>query len=94
MKKQRLEHRVTLLSEWPRTLLDGLVPFKKPQLLNGKELANAIETKMIDLTHQPVYCGVFFMKAGRQHIVVRHENQTYVQKDLIKYREDDVESLF
>ena len=39
---------------------------------------------------QPVYCGVFFMKAGRQHVVIRHENVAYVQKDLIKYREEDV----
>jgi hypothetical protein len=30
------------------------------------------------------------MKAGRQHVVVRHENVAYVQKDLIKYREEDV----
>ncbi len=74
MNKRKLEHKATLLAEWPRTLLDALVPYKKPQLVNGKELINAIENKIVDLIQQPVYCGVFFMKAGRQHMVVRHNS--------------------
>lgn len=78
LKKRRLEHKTSLLAEWPRTLLNALVPYKKPQLVNGKELTNAIENKKVDLIEQPVYCGVFFMKAGRQHLVVRHNFQTYV----------------
>jgi len=65
INKRRVEHKTSLLAEWPRTLLDALVPYKKPQLVNGKELASAIESKAIDLIQQPVYCGVFFMKAGR-----------------------------
>ena len=89
-----MEHKESILSEWPKTLLEGLVPYKKPQLINAKELVTAISQNLIDITVEPVYCGVFFMKAGRQHVVVRHDDFAYVQKDLIKYREDDVESLF
>lgn len=42
IRKRSLEYKLTVLSEWPRTLLDGLIPYKKPQLVNAGELINAI----------------------------------------------------
>lgn len=82
MKKVRKridEHKHTILMEWPRIILDNLHPYKQAQLINGHELAKAITTKRImDLVDQPVYCGIFFMKAGRQHTVVRHQDKIYV----------------
>ena len=56
-------------------------------MINGKELATALESKMIDLSggQDKVYCGIFFMKAGRNHMVVRQRGESFVQKDLIKY---------
>lgn len=65
------------MKEWPSTLLDSLLPYKKIQLINGVEMAKFV-TSGINLVNEKVYCGVFFIKAGKQYTVVRHEGSVYV----------------
>lgn len=43
-----------------------------------------------DLLSKYVYCGIFMMKAGRSYSVVRSNGKSFVQKDLSKFREEDV----
>jgi hypothetical protein len=85
----KLEYKREVLYNWPRTIFSALEPYKKPYLINGKQLAEYIKSGA-DLIATPVYCGVFLMKAGRLYSVVRHNGKAYVQKDLVSIRSEDV----
>lgn len=85
MKRQ---FRSEFIKEWPRTLLDSILPYKKAQLINGQQMAQFV-SQGGDLFEKDVYCGVFMIKAGRQYSVVRYKDENFVQKDLVKFREEE-----
>ena len=78
-----------MLKDWPEITMDSIKPYKKTQLINGKELVSLVKEGH-DLLSKYVYCGIFMMKAGRSYSVVRSNGKSFVQKDLSKFREEDV----
>ncbi len=71
------EYKRDVLYNWPRTIFNSIEPYKKPFLINGKNLAEYIKSGA-DLLETPVYCGMFLIKAGRQYSIVRHGRKAYV----------------
>ena len=75
--------------EWPRTIMDSLLPYKKFHIINGFEMAKYVKSGE-DLLQKNVYCGIFMAQAGKQFSVVDFEGDIFVQKDLVKFREEKV----
>ncbi|MFM7857154.1 MAG: hypothetical protein ACKO96_35855 [Flammeovirgaceae bacterium] len=53
---------------WPRSIIDGMLPFLKPQFINAKQLIAHIEKTQ---SLSDIYCGFFFINSGKQVSVFR-----------------------
>ena len=58
------EFRSEFNKEWPRTIMDSLLPYKKFHIINGFEMAKYVKSGE-DLLQKNVYCGIFMAKAGK-----------------------------
>jgi len=63
------EWRDKYVQNWSEYLMENL-PYKYPAILNGKEL-EFIYNKNEEYNTKKCYVGVFFMKPGRHHYVIR-----------------------
>ena len=64
LERMKYSFKQEFLKEWPRNLLDGILPFKKCQIINGHEMTKFVKSGA-NLMLTPVYCGVFLARAGR-----------------------------
>ena len=58
-------------------------------LVGGKEILDLMEGQM-DFEKNQVNVGFFLLKPGRNFYIIRHEEKTYLYKDLIRCRAEQI----
>lgn len=57
--------RQEFMKEWPNTLFEGLLPYKKIQFINGEHMRKFVRSPDNSLLRDNLYVAVFFMRAGK-----------------------------
>ena len=93
LNRVKRDFRREYTREWPQVLMDAMLPYKRPQFINGEHLRQLIKTGEIDVLDEDVFVCFAFIRAGRQYTVVRQGESAWVQKDLVRSREEEVRRL-
>jgi hypothetical protein len=74
------------IEEWQKGVASQTGGYIHPQLVNGKLVDDTVRK----FNEEPVYIHVAFCRPGRQFWIVDHQKEQYVQKTIIRTREEDI----